>query len=47
MSHFLTTRYTLKDEFGLNKALGKIQELVKKLAEEKAIIDNKKKYKRR
>ena len=41
MSHLLATRYTLKDEFGLNKALGRIEELVKKLAEEKALIDNK------
>ena len=46
MSHLLATRYTLKDEFGLNKALGKIEELVKKLAEEKAIIDNKEKNKK-
>ena len=46
MSHLLATRYTLKDEFGLNKALGKIEELVKKLAEEKAIIDNNEKNKK-
>ena len=46
MSHLLATRYTLKDEFGLNKALGKIEELVKKLDEEKAIIDNKEKNKK-
>ena len=46
MSHLLATRYTLKDEFGLNKALGRIEELVKKLAEEKALIDNKEKNKK-
>ena len=46
MSHLLATRYTLKDEFGLNKALERIEELVKKLAEEKALIDNKEKNKK-
>ena len=46
MSHLLATRYTIKDEFGLNKALGRIEELVKKLAEEKALIDNKEKNKK-
>jgi len=46
MSHLLATRYTLKDELGLAKAIGKIDELDKKLKEDKAAIDNKEKNKK-
>ena len=46
MSHLLATRYTLKDELGLAKAIGKIDELDKKLKEQKAAIDNKEKNKK-
>ena len=47
MSHLLATRYTLKDELGLAKAIGKIDELDKKLKEDKAAIDNKEKIRKK
>ena len=43
MSHLLATRYTLKDELGIAKSVGKIDELDKKLKEDKAAIENKEK----
>ena len=46
MSHLLATRYTLKDELGLAKAIGKIDELDKKLKEQKNAIDIKEKNKK-
>ena len=46
MSHLLATRYTLKDELGLVKAIGKIDELEKKIKDQKAVIDNKEKNKK-
>ena len=46
MSHLLATRYTLKDELGLVKAIGKIDELEKKIKEQKNIIENKEKNKK-
>ena len=46
MSHLLATRYTLKDELGLAKSIAKIDELDKKIKEDKIIIDNKEKIKK-
>ena len=46
MSHLLATRYTLKDELGLVKSIGKIDELEKKVKETKAQIDIKEKNKK-
>ena len=46
MSHLLATRYTLKDELGLAKSIAKIDELDKKIKEDKIIIDNKEKRKK-
>ena len=46
MSHLLATRYMLKDELGLVKAIGKIDELEKKIKEQKNIIENKEKNKK-
>ena len=46
MSHLLATRYTLKDELGLVKAIGKLDELEKKIKEQKNIIENKEKNKK-
>ena len=46
MSHLLATRYTLKDELGLVKAIGKIDELEKKIKEQKSAIENKEKNKK-
>ena len=46
MSHLLATRYTLKDELGLAKSIAKIDELDKKIKEDKVIIDNKEKSKK-
>ena len=46
MSHLLATRYTLKDELGLVKAIGKIDELEKKIKEQKNIIESKEKNKK-
>ena len=46
MSHLLATRYTLKDELGLVKSIGKIDELEKKVKEDKIQIENKEKSKK-
>jgi large subunit ribosomal protein L27e len=46
MSHLLATRYTLKDELGIAKSVGKIDELDKKLKEDKAAIEIKEKSKK-
>ena len=46
MSHLLATRYTLKDELGLVKAIGKIDELEKKIKDDKTMIENKEKNKK-
>jgi large subunit ribosomal protein L27e len=46
MSHLLATRYTLKDELGIAKSVAKIDELVKKVKEDKIEIDNKEKSKK-
>ena len=46
MSHLLATRYTLKDNLGIAKSVGKIDELDKKLKEDKIAIENKEKSKK-
>ena len=46
MYHLLATRYTLKDELGIAKSVGKIDELDKKLKEDKAAIEIKEKSKK-
>ena len=46
MSHLLATRYTLKDELGIAKSVAKIDELDKKMKEDKIVIDNKEKNKK-
>jgi len=46
MSHLLATRYTLKEEFGIAKSVGKIDELDRKIKEDKTIIENKEKNKK-
>ena len=46
MSQLLATRYTLKDELGIAKSVAKIDELVKKVKEDKIEIDNKEKSKK-
>ena len=46
MSHLLATRYTLKDELGIAKSVAKIDELDKKVKEDKTAIDNKEKNKK-
>ena len=46
MSHLLATRYTLKDELGIAKSVAKIDELIKKVKEDKIEIDNKEKSKK-
>ena len=46
MAHLLATRYTLRDELGIAKSVAKIDELDKKLKEDKAVIDNKEKSKK-
>ena len=46
MSHLLATRYTVKEDFGIVKSLEKIENLEKKLKEDKAAIDAKEKSKK-
>ena len=46
MSHFLATRYTLKDDLGIAKSISKIDELDRKLKEDKIAIENKEKSKK-
>ena len=46
MSHLLATRYTVKEDFGINKNLEKLDNLEKKVKEEKALIDAKEKGKK-
>ena len=46
MSHLLATRYTLKDELGIAKSVNKMDELDKKLKEDKIVIENKEKNKK-
>ena len=46
MSHLLATRYTLKDELGIAKSVAKIDELDKKIKEDKAAVENKEKNKK-
>ena len=46
MSHLLATRYTLRDDLGLAKSIGKIDELDRQIKEDKAAVDNKEKNKK-
>lgn len=46
MSHLLATRYTVKEDFGVTKTLEKLDNLEKKVKEDKALIDSKEKAKK-
>ena len=46
MSHLLATRYTLKDDLSIAKSVAKIDELDKKIKEDKAAVENKEKNKK-
>ena len=46
MSHLLATRYTVKEDFGISKTLEKLDNLDKKLKEDKALLANKEKAKK-
>ena len=46
MAHLLATRYTVKEEFGANKAIEKLENLEKKLKEDKAQLELKEKSKK-
>ena len=46
MSHLLATRYTVKEDFGINKSLEKLDNLEKKVKEDKALIEAKEKIKK-
>ena len=46
MSHLLATRYTVKEDFGINKSLEKVDALEKKVKEDKALIEAKEKDKK-
>ena len=41
MTHLLATRYQVKEDFGINKTLEKLDNLEKKVKEDKAAIDAK------
>ena len=46
MSHLLATRYTVKEDFGINKSLEKVDSLEKKVKEDKALVEAKEKVKK-
>jgi hypothetical protein len=46
MSHLLATRYTVKEDFGINKSLEKVDALEKKVKEDKTLIEAKEKAKK-
>ena len=46
MSHLLATSYTVKEVFGISKTLEKLDNLEKKLKEDKAVLANKEKAKK-
>ena len=46
MSHLLATRYTVKEDFGINKIMDKLDTLEKKVKEDKAQIEAKEKSKK-
>ena len=46
MTHLLATRYQVKEDFGINKTLEKLDNLEKKVKEDKAAIDAKEKGKK-
>ena len=46
MSHLLATRYSVKEDFGISKSLEKLDNLEKKVKEDKALLANKEKAKK-
>ena len=46
MTHLLATRYTLKDDLSIAKSVAKIDELDKKIKEDKIAVENKEKNKK-
>ena len=46
MSHLLATRYHVKENFGMSKALEKLDNLEKKIREDKTLVDAKEKAKK-
>ena len=46
MAHLLATRYTLKDDLSIAKSVAKIDELDKKIKEDKVAVENKEKNKK-
>ena len=46
MSHLLATRYHVKEDFGMTKAFEKLDNLEKKIREDKALVDAKEKAKK-
>ena len=46
MSHLLATRYSIKEDFGISKSLEKLDNLEKKVKEDKALLANKEKAKK-
>ena len=46
MSHLLATRYTVREDFGIQKSLEKLDSLEKKIKDEKTQIENKEKGKK-
>ena len=46
MAHLLATRYTLKDDLSIAKSVAKIDELDKKIKEDKIAVENKEKNKK-
>ena len=46
MSHLLATRYTVKEDFGIAKSLEKLDNLDKKIKEDKVLLANKEKAKK-
>ena len=46
MSHLLATRYTVKEDFGITKTLDRLDNLEKKVKEDKAQIEAKEKSKK-
>ena len=46
MSHLLATRYTIKEDFGISKQLEKLENIEKKVKDDKAAVDAKEKAKK-
>ena len=47
MAHLLATRYTLKDDLSIAKSVAKIDELDKKIKEDKSLLKTRKKIKKK